>query len=264
MAEIATWPKLKTPEDGQRYVQDRVAEEVDYIKLMHESGAVMGQEFAMPSIELQKAVIDEAHKHNLTVVAHATCYQDTLDILEAGVDGLTHCFVDTVADDKIVAAYKKNNAHLNPTLATMGSGTTEGKAMQERFAHDPRAARLIGQEESERMCQCMGFMKAAGATQTNAFETVRRLKAEGVEILWYVRLDGHCVRWERLTTVQQWLGRRRSSCGYGLGPHCASRTQPLCERVRLHARGGAALGNFCTRKAFQLHRSWADQGGFAC
>lgn len=27
--EIATWPKLKTPEDGRQYVQDRLKEGVD-------------------------------------------------------------------------------------------------------------------------------------------------------------------------------------------------------------------------------------------
>lgn len=185
MAEIASWPKLQTPDDGRQYVHARVAEGVDYIKLMHESGHAMGQQFPMPSIALQKAIIDEAHAHNLRVVAHATCYADTLAVLEAGVDGLTHCFVDDhPVDDRLIAAYKRNGAHLNPTLATMGSGTAEGKAVQERFAHDPRAKDLLGEEAKARMCQCMAFMNAAGASQGNAFETVKTLKAAGVEILW--------------------------------------------------------------------------------
>lgn len=188
MAEIATWPKLVTPEDGRAYIAARLAEGVDYIKLMHESGAVLGQQFSMPSLELQKAVTDEAHAHNLRVVAHATSYKDTLDILSVGIDGLTHCFIDGLVDDAMVAAYKKNGAHLNPTLATMGSGTAEGQALQERFAHDPRVKGLLGEEEKARMCRCMGFMKGEGASQRNAFENVRRLKKEGVEILWYVAL----------------------------------------------------------------------------
>jgi alpha-D-ribose 1-methylphosphonate 5-triphosphate diphosphatase PhnM len=33
-AEMATWPKLVSPEDGRKYVQDRLKENVDYIKLM--------------------------------------------------------------------------------------------------------------------------------------------------------------------------------------------------------------------------------------
>lgn len=194
MAEIATWPQLVTPEDGRQYVHDRLKQNVDYIKLMHESGTVLGQQFAMPSLELQKAVIDEAHKHNLRVVAHATCYKDTMEMLEAGVDGLTHCFIDKHVDDALIAAYKKNGAHLNPTLATMGSGTTEGKALQERFAHDPRVRKLIADDAKERMCHCMGFMNSAGASQRKAFDTVRRLKEEGVDVLWYVNAYLLCIR----------------------------------------------------------------------
>jgi imidazolonepropionase-like amidohydrolase len=87
-AELALYPKLNTPESGRKYVQDRLKDGVDYIKLMHESGAVMGQEYKKPTKELQSAVIDEAHKHGLKVVAHATCLADTIEILECGADGL--------------------------------------------------------------------------------------------------------------------------------------------------------------------------------
>jgi imidazolonepropionase-like amidohydrolase len=87
-AELACYPKLDTPESGRKYVQDRLKDRVDYIKLMHESGTVMGQKYRMPTKELQTAVIEEAHKHGLKVVAHATCLADTLEILECGADGL--------------------------------------------------------------------------------------------------------------------------------------------------------------------------------
>ena len=184
LAEIDTWPKLVTPEDGRRYVQDRLKEGVDYIKLMHESGKAMGAQFNKPSIELQKAVIDEAHKNGLLCVAHATCKSDTLEILEAGVDGLTHCFIDEGPDHAVIAAYKENNAHCNPTLSTMGSGTTEGQKLQEQYAHDPRIQHLVGEQQRQAMCMCMAFSKGTGATWENAFETVKMLKAAGIDILW--------------------------------------------------------------------------------
>lgn len=181
-AEIATWPKLDTPESGRKYVQERVKEGVDYIKLMHESGAILKQNFNKPSLELQKAVIEEAHQHGLKTVAHATCLADTLEILGCGVDGLTHCFVDQPPTQEVIDAYKKNNAHCNPTLATMGSATTEGKALQEKFANDPRAQRLLGEEERGRMCQCMAFAAQTGKID-HAYQTVRQLKEAGVPIL---------------------------------------------------------------------------------
>ncbi|KAK3111785.1 hypothetical protein LTR53_012613 [Teratosphaeriaceae sp. CCFEE 6253] len=180
--EIATWPKLDTPESGRQYVQDRLKEGVDYIKLMHESGTILGQKFNKPSLELQKAIIEEAHKHGLKAVAHATCLADTLEILECGIDGLAHCFVDTMPTPELIEAYKKNGAHCNPTLATMGSATTEGQKMQEKYAHDPRVQRLMGDEERGRMCECMSFAKETGKAE-NAYEAVRQLKQAGVPIL---------------------------------------------------------------------------------
>jgi imidazolonepropionase-like amidohydrolase len=139
------------------------------INKISESGHVMGQQFQKPSIELQKAVVDEAHKAGLKVVAHATCLADTLEILDAGVDGLAHCFIDQPPNEEVIAAYKKNGAHLNPTLSAMGSGTTEGQKMQEKFAHDPRVQHLIGEGERGRMCMCMQFAQRAGASFENAF-----------------------------------------------------------------------------------------------
>lgn len=152
-------------------------------KLMHESGTVMGKKLPMPSMELQKAVIDEAHKHGLLTVAHATCLEDTIEILEAGVDGLAHTFVDQPPNERLIAAYKKDNAHLNPTLVTAGSLTTEGQAMQEKYAHDPRVQHLLSEGAKQQMCLCMGFAALDGVTVENAYESVRQLKKEGITIL---------------------------------------------------------------------------------
>jgi hypothetical protein len=181
--EFALWPKLEKPEDAKGYVEDRVKEGVDYIKLMHESGLLMGQQFNLPSIELQKAVIEQAHKNSLITVAHALSRQDTIDILDAGVDGLTHQFCDQPPTQQVIDAYKRNNAHLNPTLAALGSLTKEGKETQEKFAHDPRVQHLLPEEARHRVCACMSMCKVEGATVEYAYETVRQLKAAGVDIL---------------------------------------------------------------------------------
>jgi hypothetical protein len=181
--EFALWPKLEKPEDAKWYVEDRVKEGVDYIKLMHESGTLMGQKFNMPSIELQKALIEEAHKNDLITVAHALSRKDTIDILEAGIDGLAHQFCDQPPNQRVIDAYKRNNAHLNPTLAALGSLTTEGKETQEKFAHDPRVQHLLPEEARHRVCACMSMCKYEGASVEYAYESVRQLKAAGIDIL---------------------------------------------------------------------------------
>ena len=181
--ELATWPKLDTPESGREYVRARVKEGVDYIKLMHESGASFGQNFNKPSLELQTAIIEEAHKHGLITIAHATCLADTLEILSCGVDGLAHTLYDQPPTQGLIDAYKRNGAHCNPTLACQGSATAEGKELQEKFAHDPRVQHLLGQQDRERMCMCMAFAKESGGKVEHAYESVRQLKAAGVPVI---------------------------------------------------------------------------------
>ena len=152
---------------------------------MHESGASMGADFPKPTVELQAAVISATHAAGKVAVAHALALADTIEVLSAGVDGMTHTFYDAAHTPELVAAYKKNGAWVNPTLAALGSLTTEGKQYAEKFAHDERVQAMIGEAERERLCMCMNFKTAASKIQY-AYDTVKALKAEGVPVIVYV------------------------------------------------------------------------------
>lgn len=109
-AAIATWPKLETQADVDAYIKARVEENVDYIKLMHESGDALKMKIKLPPITLQEMVIKTAHKHGLVTVAHALARDDTIALLKAGVDGLTHTFFDKPPNKELIDAYKLNDA----------------------------------------------------------------------------------------------------------------------------------------------------------
>jgi imidazolonepropionase-like amidohydrolase len=184
LAAIATWPKLTDRKSVIEYL-DWAGKEMqpDYIKLMHESGRVMGQQLSQPTVELQRIIVSEARARGYLTVAHATSLQDTLEVLSAGVNGLTHTFCDQPPTQEVINAYKRNNAWVNPTLATMGSLTTEGKDLQHQFAHDPRIAGLIDDDKIGNMCRCMAFAAERGKVEF-AYESVRALKDAGIDILW--------------------------------------------------------------------------------
>lgn len=183
-AEIAKWPKLTDQKSVVEYLE-WIGREMkpDYVKLMHESGTMMGAKLAYPTVDLQKMIVSEAKKRGYLTVAHALSLQDTLDVLEAGVNGLTHTFCDQPPTNEVVEKYKENNAWLNPTLATIGSLTTEGEALQHKFAHDPRIQHLINSEKRGNMCQCMAFAASHGKVEY-AYESVRVLRNAGIDILW--------------------------------------------------------------------------------
>ena len=52
---------------------------------------------------LYRAIIDEAHKHNLLVVAHASKLDDLKDLVRAGLDGSAHIGLIADVDDELVA-----------------------------------------------------------------------------------------------------------------------------------------------------------------
>ncbi|KAK5148867.1 hypothetical protein LTR04_000404 [Oleoguttula sp. CCFEE 6159] len=182
-AAIKTWPKLSQPSDAAPFVEEQVAVGASYIKLMHESGSGLSHNFPLPSLELQSALVEAAHGHHLLAVAHALTLKGTIEVLRCGVDGLTHTFFDAPPTDELVALYKRNNAHCNPKLGAVGSLTTEGQALQQQYADDPLAKRLLlSPRARENLCACMAMGKAGGNV-ANAYDSVRRLHAAGVPIV---------------------------------------------------------------------------------
>jgi hypothetical protein len=150
---------------------------------LHESGKSWGWELPIPAFELQKAVVDAANRQSLKCVAHAMTLADILTVLRAGVDGMAHTFCDGPTTSELIAAYKVNNAWVCPTLAAIGSMTTDGAADQKRIAFDDRMVSVVGQEESDRICTYMGSCVGRGKLEY-AIDSVKVLLEEGIDIVW--------------------------------------------------------------------------------
>ena len=175
---------LKTQEQGHEFVRDQMRDGADYIKILHESGTAFGMELPkLPSV-VEKAVVDEAHRSGLTVVAHAFTLDDTLEVLSLGIDGTAHTVLDKPPTSELIEAFQKNDAFCNPTLAVIGSCTEEGRKMQERYAHDPRVQNLLVEGGRDRMCQCLAMTNANDGSLRNAIDTVKRLKEAEIDIIW--------------------------------------------------------------------------------
>lgn len=154
----------------------------DYTKLMHESGSSLQWKFPLPSLDIQKAVITATHAAGHVAVAHCLSRADTIQVLNLGINGLAHTFIDEPVNQEIIDAYKRAGAWCNPTLAVLGSLTKEGAAVAERFANDDRVKSRLTETGYATMCKCFGI-SAEKATVQNAYETVRRFKAEGIPVI---------------------------------------------------------------------------------
>lgn len=104
------------PADAERFVAARMADEVDYIKVVPD---VPG-----PDQETLNALVNAAHRSGKLVVAHAISTIATCMAQTAGVDVITHAPVDGVMTDQEVAQMLNEKRISIPTLIMMKNGTS--------------------------------------------------------------------------------------------------------------------------------------------
>src|SRR5690349_20075899 len=73
--------------DGRKAVQELADKKVDWVKIWVDDRNGTVPKLTPP---LYRAIIEEAHKHDLRVVAHIYYLADAKDILRAGIDGFAH------------------------------------------------------------------------------------------------------------------------------------------------------------------------------
>jgi imidazolonepropionase-like amidohydrolase len=115
LRELAKFPEpvvrgITNDAEARQGVRAVAAQQIEFIKVwVTDRGGT--QPKTKP--EAYRALVDEAHKHNIRVVAHVTDgVDDAKDLARAGLDGAIHAVPD--ADAELAALLKKNNAFLTP------------------------------------------------------------------------------------------------------------------------------------------------------
>ena len=103
----------KTPDEARRLVDDDAAMNVDIVKIRVDDN--LGTTSKMPP-EVYRAVIDEAHKMGLRVAVHLFYLADAKSVLDAGADFIAHSIRDADVDAETIAALKKRDVCVCPTL----------------------------------------------------------------------------------------------------------------------------------------------------
>ena len=109
---------VTTVAEARQAVQDDAAKKVDIIKIWVDdrNGAVK----KLPP-ELYTAVIDEAHKNGLRVIAHIYTLDDAKATLKAGLDAFAHGVRDRDLDEEFMALVKQRpNLVLGPNMPDRG------------------------------------------------------------------------------------------------------------------------------------------------
>ncbi len=127
-----------TSEDGARKdVQEIAAKKPDLIKIWVDDRGGSVQKLT-PT--LYRAIIDEAHRHKIRVMAHVFYLIDARDLVEAGVDGFLHSVRDAEMDDALVARMRQKHVYITPNLSINGRGIA---TQQPPWFDDPILAQVF-------------------------------------------------------------------------------------------------------------------------
>jgi imidazolonepropionase-like amidohydrolase len=158
---------VTTVAEARKAVQDNAAKKVDIIKIWVDDRNGTVKKLAP---ELYTAVIDEAHKNGLRVIAHIYTLDDAKATLKAGLDAFAHGVRDKDLDDEFMSLVKQRpNLVLGPNMPDRGVvasidwlrpvlPTAEFEALQKGNTNRPDAQAFWGIQGRN-----LAKMNAAGA-----------------------------------------------------------------------------------------------------
>lgn len=167
-AEIQT---ITGPDEAQAFVDKRIAEGSDYIKIIHDD------RYGFHTLDRATiaAVADAAHRRGKLAIAHIGTQDHARDAIESGVDGLAHIFNDRPPDPAFGHLLAERGVFVVPTLAVVGNPMD--LYVDSSLTSDPRIAPYLSDAD-------LFYLRGRRAgREYPAEEAVRACKAHGVRIL---------------------------------------------------------------------------------
>ncbi len=174
-------PTLRPSDDAQAFVDARIAEGSDYIKIVYDNGSAYHITIPTLSKETLHAVIEAAHNRKKLAVVHIGTLQDARDAIEAGADGLAHLFQDRKPDPQFAKLVADHHAFVVPTLAVLRS--VAGQSGGDALAKDPNIGPFIAAGDKTQLLRTFPWRTPTWLDYSAAEEAVRQLKSASVPIL---------------------------------------------------------------------------------
>jgi imidazolonepropionase-like amidohydrolase len=105
---------VSTEAEARKAVQELAVKKVDLVKIWVDDRNGTVPKLTPP---LYRAIIDEAHQHNLRVAAHIFYLADAKELLRSGIDIFAHLVRDRDMDDEVIGLFKQHpNVYSMTTL----------------------------------------------------------------------------------------------------------------------------------------------------
>jgi imidazolonepropionase-like amidohydrolase len=182
--EYGAIPTLTKPSEAEAFVEDRIREGSDYIKIMYTAGVETLRMRPQPTLsrETLAAVIAAAHKHQRLTVVHIGSASGARDAIEAGADGLAHLFRGTSSPHDFGELVAAHRAFVIPTLSVLQS-LCGPESAGSRLVKDPHLAPYLSHESIGRLKETFPSARLRLFSCKGAAQALRQLKDAGAPIV---------------------------------------------------------------------------------
>ncbi len=173
---------VTTEDEARESVRALAERDVDVVKIWVDArgGAV---EKLQP--DLYRAVIDEAHLHDLQVIAHIFDVTDTADLVDAGIDGFAHLSRDEEMSSELVAAIARRNVFVMPNLGVSerGSHNQPPAWLDDPILHDTVTDDVIARAKESYTRRSADAVAGAKASYAAMERSLAKLNKAGVRLV---------------------------------------------------------------------------------
>jgi imidazolonepropionase-like amidohydrolase len=174
-------PTLANVNDAKSFIDARVAEGSDYIKVFIENLSEFPGRPPMPTLSRDEAcaVIKAAHDDGKMAIVHVQAAWAAKVAIECGADGLAHMIPDSLVDQDVVAAARERHVFILTTAGVWAGAS--GLDLAQKLAADPRVAPYLSTTQSQSLI--VVSKKPNPQFFTNVLENMRRFHAADVDLL---------------------------------------------------------------------------------
>ncbi|NKI36123.1 amidohydrolase family protein [Wenzhouxiangella sp. XN79A] len=169
------------PDRAQAWVDARLAEGSDWIKIVIEGGRAWGGRTPSLDAATVSALVEAAHRRDVLAVAHVSTRAEADLAVAAGVDGLVHLFIDEAVDPATAEDWAERGLFIVPTLPVLASAL--GQAGMERLAGFDDARARLSSEQRRSLGAVFPNAAQRSAQWSGVAASIPTLQAAGVRLL---------------------------------------------------------------------------------
>jgi len=170
---------VSTEAEVRAAIQELAAKKADFVKIWVDDRGGTVPKLTPP---LYRAAIDEAHKHNLKVMAHCSQLADIKDLIRVGIDGFAHpVWMAQQTDDELIQLFKQHPNVFILTTVKWGKRLGERPAVfDEPLLSDlyPKERKSVGDELAN--AQPAAVAKTRSDWTERVLPSMTKLKRAGV------------------------------------------------------------------------------------